>query len=141
MLTLIQGPAGSGKSQLAADLLQSGAVRVLLDITALWAAMSGARRGPDGKYPLRLADDPALAAAFYTQFVIARWALREGHDVAVTTSRRNQQEVWRQLAADAGADFSVQTVDPGRAVVEDRLREPDGSLSEECQRAIERWYG
>ena len=60
MLILIEGPAGGGKSQLAADLLAAGEITVLADLTALWAALSGAVRGADGRYPIRLADDPAL---------------------------------------------------------------------------------
>lgn len=139
-LTLLQGPAGSGKSQLLAALLAATDNQIGLDITALWAAMSGATRGPDGRYSERSDDDPALAGAFYTQHVTTRWALSEGVDVAVTTSRPGQEERWRRLAEEAGVPFQVRTVDPGREVVEARLAGPDGELSEACRRAIDRWY-
>lgn len=140
MLTLIEGPAGGGKSEIAAELLESGAVDVLSDITALWVALAGVVRGPDGRYPERQDDDPALAVALYLQAVAVRFALAQGHNVAVTTSRAGQVERWQEVAEDAGAAFSVRTVDPGRSVIVARLTAADGILSEACRRAIERWY-
>ena len=78
MLTLIAGPAGSGKSAVANDLLSAGELEVLFDTTAIWAALSGAVRGPDGRYPARSDDDPSLATALYLQAVGARFALKNG---------------------------------------------------------------
>ena len=141
MLTLIEGPAGSGKSAVAADMLSAGEVEVLLDTTALWAAMAGARRGPDGKYPVRRDDDPALGAALYVQTVAARFALEQGARVGVTTSRRDQVDRWADVARAAGVALSVRTVDPGEDVVRARLSDPEtGVLSGECDQAIGRWY-
>ena len=140
-LTLIEGPAGSGKSQIVAQLLDSGSVQIQSDVTAIWSALSGASRGPDGRYPVRLDDDPALLLARYLQRVAVRQALQEGADVAVTTSQRNQAQRWRQLADDAGVPFFLRTLDPGRAVVAARLADDDGELSAACSQAIESWYG
>ena len=84
MLVLIQGPAGGAKSQVAAEMLEAGEVQVLADTTALWAALSGVQRGPDGKYPVRQDDDPALAVALYVQAVAVRRGLEAGTDVGVT---------------------------------------------------------
>lgn len=141
MLTLIEGPAGAGKSGITALMLAAGEVQVLADVTELWAALAGAVRGPDGRYPLRLDDDPALAVARYLQAVAVRQGLQDGADVAVTTSRRGQVERWRQVATEAATSFAVRTVDPGRQVVEARLADDDGNLSAACQQAIGRWYG
>lgn len=140
-LYLVQGPAGSGKSQLVASMLAAGEITVQADVTALWAALSGAVRGPDGRYPVRLDDDPALAVAQYIQRVAVRQALQDGADVAVTTSRRGQVDRWRQLADDAITTFAVRTVDPGRDVVAARLADDSGVLSDSCETAIKRWYG
>ena len=140
MLYLIQGPAGSGKSAVAADSLAAGEIEVLLDTTALWAALSGAVRGPDGKYPVRGDDDPALGAALYLQAVGARFSLEQGARVGVTTSRRGQEARWAEVAREAGAEINVRTVDPGEDVVRGRLAGPDGSVSSDCERAIGRWY-
>ena len=140
MLTLIAGPAGSGKSAVAAESLAAGEIEVLADTTALWVALSGARRGPDGRYPVRDESDPALASALYLQAVAARFALSRGARVGVTTSRRGQESRWAQMAQEAGVEFNVRTVDPGEAVVRARLSDGDGNLSSECERAIGRWY-
>ena len=140
-LTLIEGPAGAGKSGVTALMLSAGAIQVLADVTELWAALSGAVRGADGKYPIRLDDDPALAVARYIQVVAVRQALQDGADVGVTTSRRNRHGSWRRFAEEAGVAFIVRTVDPGRDVVEARLSDADGNLSEACDQAIRRWYG
>lgn len=141
MLILIEGPAGAGKSQLTTLMLEAGEIAVLADTTELWAALSGAVRGPDGRYPVRLDDDLALAVARYLKAVAVRVGLQEGADVAVTTSERGQAERWRRMAEEAGAPFAVRTVDPGRDVVEARLSDADGVLSEACRQAIGRWYG
>ena len=141
MLTLIQGPAGSGKSAVAADSLAAGEIEVLVDVTSIWAALSGARRGPDGRYPPRSEDDPALGAALYLQAVAARFALEQGARVGVTTSRRDQVDRWADVARAAGVEFDVRTVDPGEDVVRARLSDPEtGVLSGECDQAIGRWY-
>ena len=90
-LILLQGPAGSGKSQLAAQMLAAGEVQALADVTALWAAISGAVRDPlTGRYPVRDPDDVALEAARYIQRALTRFALETGADVVVTTSLRGQ---------------------------------------------------
>ena len=141
MLVLIQGPAGSGKSAVANDMLSAGEVEVLLDTTALWATLSGARRGPNGRYPERAESDPSLAAALYLQTVGARFALEQGARVAVTTSRRGTEARWADVARAAGVEVNVRTVDPGEEVVRARLSDPEtGILSEPCERAIGRWY-
>ena len=140
MLTLIEGPAGAGKSDLASALLESGTVEVLADITGIWVALAGVVRGVDGRYPIRLDDDPALQVARYLQRVAVRFAIQEGYSVAVTTSTRNRVEHWRQLAEEAGVPFDLRTVDPGRAEVVRRLSDADGNLSDPCAKAIGRWY-
>lgn len=140
-LTLLEGPAGGGKSGVAALMLAAGEIEVLADVTALWAALSGAVRGPDGRFPVRLDDDPALALARYLQAVAVRQGLQDGADVGVTTSRRNRVAHWRQFAEEAATTFAVRTVDPGRQVVESRLSDADGHLSDPCRQAIGRWYG
>ena len=62
MLTLIEGPAGGGKSELLREMLAAGEIDVAADVTALWAATGGAERDPvTGKYPVRLETDPAPA--------------------------------------------------------------------------------
>ncbi len=63
MLILVEGAAGSGKSQLTRDMIRAGEVDLVADVTQLWAATGLHERGPDGKYPIRSDGDPALEAA------------------------------------------------------------------------------
>ena len=141
-LFLLEGPAGGGKSALAASMLSAGEISVLGDITSIWAALSGAQRGPDGRYPVRLDDDPALRVAQYVQRAAIRRALRDGIDAAATTSQAGQAEAWRELAEEVETEFILRTVDPGRRVVEARLADAaTGILSDACRAAISRWYG
>ena len=122
-------------------MLEAGEVEVLLDVTALWATISGAVRGPDGRYPPRSDDDPSLAAALYVQAAGARFALEQGARVGVTTSRRAQEARWAEIARAAGVEINIREVDPGEAVVRARLSDPEtGVLSGPCERAIGRWY-
>ena len=140
-LHLVQGPAGGGKSAVTRDMLAAGEIQLLADVTALWAALTGAVRGPDGKYPVRLPDDPGLRAALYLQATAAHHGLREGLDVAVTTSQRGQEARWGQVAAAESAPLHVRTVDPGEVVVRARLADAaTGVLSSACDLAVSRWY-
>ena len=103
MLYLIEGPSGGGKSQFVGDLKAAGEIVVIADVTRLWAATGGYQRGADGKFPIRRDDDPALHLSRYLQTTAAAFALREGFNIAVTTSRRGQTGRWAALAAEHGA--------------------------------------
>ena len=143
-LTLLEGPAGSGKSGDADDLLASGEADVMADLTALWAALRAMRRGVDGKYPVRGDDDPAIRSglAAYIRAAVVRQALRDGLNVVVTSATPDMATRWQAVADEAGVTFDVRTIDPGRSEVERRLADPaTGELSDECRKAIARWYG
>ena len=140
-LTLVEGPAGSGKSQIVAEMLAADELDVVADLTAIWAALRGIERGPDGRYPVRTDDDPAIQSglAAYVRTVVVRQGLRDDLDVAVTTGTPDTAVRWSEIAEESGAGFAVLTVDPGEAVVRERLT-VDGVLSDECAGAIGRWY-
>lgn len=136
-LTILRGPAGSGKSQHIAEA--DPAPQVIADYTRLWAAITGAERGPDGRYPERRDDDPTLALVASVQAHVVRVAQREGLRGYVTTSdsRPEAVERLRELGATAG----VETLDPGEEVVRNRLRDRrTGRLSRSCDKAVRRWY-
>ena len=142
MLTLIEGPAGGGKSAVAAAMLEAGEIDILSDVTQIWVALSGVARGPDGRYPERLDDDEALQIALYLQATAVRHGLSGGLDVGVSSSRPDQVERWQTVASDTGAAFAVRTIDPGELIVRARLADAvTGALSPACERAISRWYG
>ena len=129
-LGILRGPAGAGKSQ----ELEPGILRA--DLTALWAALFGYERGSDGRYPVRSADEAALAS--YLKAALVRYAAREGLTGWVTTSDSSAEAVER--LREQGATGPVRTVDPGEEVVRERLAGPDGQVSDDCNRAIDRWY-
>ena len=124
--------SGSGPNAEPGDLL--------LDVTALWAALRGVERDPEtGSYPVRVSDDPGLRMALYVRAVGVRFASENELDGWATTSSSDPEAVERLRAA--GAVGRVVTVDPGESVVRRRLADPiTGELSVECERAIGRWY-
>ncbi len=143
-LLLLRGPAGAGKSQVAAGLLDHGKADVWADFTRLHVALSGVECGPDGRYPVRADDDPLVPLAAYVKAVAVRTALARGFRVVTTTSSADEGEVERarEMATEAGAALDVRTVDPGEEVVRARLSDPaTGELSPQCERAMGRWYG
>lgn len=140
-LTLLRGPAGAGKSGRARRLLDDGEADAQADTTALYAALSGVERGPDGRYPPRSESDPLLPLTTYIRATVARDALRRGLRVVVTSSRRDDEDHWRDVAREAGAAFDAETIDPGIEVLRARLADPEsGELSAECSAALARWY-
>ena len=142
MLLLVEGPAGAGKSALVDSMLAGGEIDVAADLTQLWAALRGMRRGPDGRFPVRDDSDPAIRSglASYLKATAVRQALRDGLRVAVTTASPNEATRWAGVAAEAGAPFAVRTVDPGREAARANLADADGTLRPECERALARWY-
>ena len=142
-LTLIEGPAGSGKSQMVAEMLAAGELDIQADLTGMWVALRGVERDPaTGRYPIRQDTDPAVAAglAAYLRAAAVRQGLRQGLRVGVTSGTPDTATKWAEVAREAGTAFNVVTIDPGRTVVTARL-EVDGELPEQCERAIRRWYG
>ena len=133
-LSVLRGPAGSGKSQIIRDLQPE----ILADVTALWAAIKGVERDSNGLYPERRGDDPALEAARYLKAALVGFAARQGLSGIVTTSSSSPEAVER--LREQGATAGVRTVDPGEAVVRRRLAGPDGQLSGACEQAVQRWY-
>jgi len=141
-LTLLRGPGGGGKSALARRRLDAGEVDLQADYTPLHAALRGVERGPDGRYPDRPDTDPAVPLTSYVKAVAVRDALRRGLRALVTSSRPDDEAHWRDIAGEAGARFTVETVDPGRDVIVARLSNPEtGELLASCEAVVRRWYG
>ena len=143
-LTLVEGPAGAGKSAVVADLIRTGSADVVADLTGLWAALRAVRRGPDGRYPIRTGADPAIRSgrAAYMRRTVVRQALRSQLKVVVTSGSRHEAEVYAALAAELdGVTFERMTLDPGLEIVQRRLADDAGNLPVECERALARWYG
>ncbi|MCY3812451.1 MAG: AAA family ATPase [Gammaproteobacteria bacterium] len=140
MLLLLEGPAGSGKSQAAEALIASGQFHLLADLTALWAAIRAMRRDAEGRYPVRQDDDPGLSLAAYIRAAVVRQALREDLNVVVTSATPGTATKWAGIAEELGAEFQVRTINPGYAEAARQLAQ-GGPLSAECAKALARWFG
>ena len=138
---LISGPAGAGKSARARQVLeQHPGPAVLAEFQPLYAALLGIERLDSGRYPERLDRDAyAIPLAETTRRQIIAEGQRRGLYV-VTTNSNGNPERRSSLLNLLGAGAAEEVIDPGLAVVRDRLA-VDGVLSQQCAEALERWYG
>ena len=137
---LLSGPAGAAKSQTARRLrLEADEPTILADFQAIYAAISGDVRGPDGRYPLR--DERLLPITEYARRAVIGAARERGLGIIATNSDGDpDRRVF--LLRELGAGALERILDPGRAIVAARLSDPEtGELSPECDAAIGRWYG
>ena len=99
-------------------------------------------RGPDGRYPERLASQASwlLPLTEYTRQAIITGAGLMDVEVVATSSdgAATRRETLLQRLGPGSREI---VLDPGRAVVEANLAGPDGVLSDQCGQAINRWYG
>lgn len=139
---LLSGPAGAGKSRRGLVLLGAlGLGAVLIDFQTLYAGLLGIQRRPDGRYPERRPQDAyALPFTERLRLTMIGLALAQELTPIVTNSDGNPQR--RQfLLSRLGGDAQEEVIDPGLSVVRERLAGPDGTVSAQCEEAINRWYG
>lgn len=146
MLFLIEGPAGSGKSQRVAEMLRAGEVDIVADYTAMWAALRGMERDEGGRYPVRRADDPTVRTGLnsYMRRTAVRQGLRSGLRVAVTSGTPGTAPTYAEIAAELQVAFETNTLDPGIDAARRQLARRfsrDGVIEPECEEALVRWYG
>ena len=110
----IAGPAGGGKSQVVAEALRPG--MVLIDFTAIWAALAGVERGPDGLYPVRRDDDPLVPLVSAVQAFALSQAVERQLDGFVTTASRDRVALLERITGQP-----ARIVDPGIETVLERL--------------------
>lgn len=141
-LIRLAGPAGSGKSGRARRMLAGGDADLLIDFTALYAALSGVERDGEGKYPVRSDTDPLLPLVHAVRAIAVAEGLRRGFRLLRTSSARDDEDRDRATAERHGAEYRQIVIDPGREVVAARLADPEtGELSQACSVALSRWYG
>ena len=137
---LLSGPAGAGKSQIAARLAEEAdRPTVVADFQAITVAVLGHQRRPDGSYPKRPAW--ALPLIEHVRRTVIDAAVEREFDVIATNSDGSPDRR-AFLLRRMGPDSTERVVDPGREVVEARLTDAaTGVLDPECGAAIGRWYG
>ena len=113
----------------------------IIDFQSIYAALLMLRRDPEtGRYPERdPADAPLLALAEYTRKAMISGAREMDIEIIATNSDGSPQR--REYLRGLLGPGAVETVlDPGIEVVVERLS-VDGTLSEQCRQAIQRFYG
>ena len=138
---LISGPAGAGKTAAARSLLEAyPGPAVALDFQTLYAALLLIERLADGRYPQR---EPQHEFAYplveYLRKAALTAAANREIEVVLTNSDSSPERRATLLGSlKPGAREVV--IDPGRAVVVERLSDADGVLSEQCADAVSRWF-
>ena len=114
---------------------------VAADFQTILAALTLLQRGPDGRYPPRRESQASwlLPLTEYVRQTIIGAAQERGVDV-VTTNSDGSPERRALLLSRLGPGASERIIDPGIQVVSERLS-VEGTLSDQCRDAIQRWYG
>lgn len=143
-LTLIEGPPGSGKSQVAEQRVQDDENTVLIDFTAIWAALRSEKRDPaTGRYRIRKATEPYVTSkvGLQAKTALAKIALRSGMDVIATTATPGQGHKWQEVADSVpGTRLRIESHNVDINVAAGRLT-VDGTMDPECKEALNRWVG
>ena len=136
---LISGPAGAAKSAMARRLYEEAAeLTAIADFQSIYAAITGDRRGTDGRYPLR--DERLLPLTEYVRRAVVMGSVNRQINVIATNSD-GASERRKFLLERMGPGATERIVDPGREEVSRRLVDrEDDELSDECDAAIGRWY-
>ena len=139
---LISGPAGSGKTQEARRLLQASTEpMVAADFQSILAALTLLERGPDGRFPPRRESQASwlLPLSEYVRMAVIGAAQERGVGVVATNSD-GSPERRALLLSRLGPGAVERVIDPGIDIVTERLS-VEGTLSEQCRSAINRWHG
>ena len=138
---LISGPAGAGKSQEARRLLAaSSEPTILVEFQEIYATILGIERLPSGRYPEREEKD-SFGIPLTTEIRLGILAAAKAQQVAVImTNSDGSPERRALLLSRLGPGATEIVVDPGIDVVTQRLS-VNGTLSDQCRDAIQRWHG
>ena len=139
---LISGPAGGGKTAEARRVLEASTEpMVAADFQTILAALTLLERQGDGRYPPRRDSQASwlLPLTEYLRMTVIGAAQARGVDV-VTTNSDGSPERRAVLLSRLGPGATEIVVDPGIQIVSERLA-VNGTLSEQCKAAIERWSG
>ena len=152
-INVLRGPPGGGKSQF---LKENAEGDIHLDTTTIVVALLGLTRDEDGVYCERLDDEKGLKVGQYMKWAGLRFAAKENIDswFTIANSAPEAVEKVRAVVEENGGKFGrVHTIDPGIDEVMGRLAfklrdygveavdDLDDGLSEECRKAVAKWYG
>ena len=131
----VVGPVGAGKSQYIEEERRPG--DVLVDFTLIYAALSGAVRGADGRYPERQDGDPLIPLAAALMAHALSEAVKRQLRGWVTTASRDKVQTLERITGEPAV-----VLDPGDdTVIQRHYRKSDPSITMQCSQALGRWYG
>ena len=138
---LLSGPAGAGKTAEARRILEAyPGPAVALDFQSIYAALLLLERMADGRYPPR---EPQHQFAYPLVEYLRRAALTAARDREIEVVLTNSNSDPERRAALIGLlkpGATERVIDPGKAVVVERLSDADGNLSGQCADAVRRWF-
>ena len=114
---------------------------IMIEFQDMYASVLGIRRNPEtGRYPARRPQDAyALPMAEYLRQAAVTGGIAQELDIVLTNSDGDADR--RQfLLGRLGVGATERVIDPGIEVVTERLS-VDGTLSDQCRDAIQRWHG
>ena len=139
---LLTGPAGSGKTAEARRVLEASTEpMVAADFQTILAALTLLERQADGRFPPRRDSQASwlLPLTEYLRMAVIGAAQERGVEV-VSTNSDGSPERRALLLSRLGPGATERIIDPGIQVVTERLS-VDGTLSDQCREAIQRYYG
>ena len=139
---LLTGPAGAGKTAEARRVLEAATEpMVAADFQTILAALTLLERQADGRFPPRRESQAPwlLPLTEYVRMTIIGAAQERGVEV-VSTNSDGSPERRALLLSRLGPGATETIIDPGIQVVSERLS-VQGTLSDQCREAIQRYYG
>ena len=114
---------------------------VAADFQSLLAALTLLERQEDGRYPPRRESQASwlLPLTEYVRMAVIGAAQDRGVDV-VSTNSDGSPERRALLLSRLGRGATERVIDPGIQIVTERLS-VNGTLSDQCRDAIQRWHG
>ena len=140
---LLTGPPMAGKTQEARRLLREAAgPMIAADFQQLLVAVMLLERDPGtGRYPERLASQAAWLLPLVESLRQTLITFARDREIGIVASNSDGSPARRAyLLSRLGVGASERILDPGFDVVTQRLSNPDGTISEQCVEARDRFY-
>ena len=138
---LLSGPAGAGKSAEGKRLVaEATEPTIVIEFQEIYATLLGIERLPEtGRYPERKESD-SFGIPLTTEIRLGMLAAAKAQEVVVIMTNSDGSPERRALILSRLGPGAVERIiDPGIQIVSERLS-VDGTLSDQCKKALSRWF-